>query len=176
MEASPWLTRPVVGLAVPRTHTPRRCHEGWQTAARDVQTLTGSEDPPEESRRGLIGRPEGRPRRKGVLKDAGAPLFFRTDSAVEAGLQPARSPIATPQPPLSASRETARSFRAPARPLASAPAPLTTGGAAALPSDGTTAPPPVLVAPRTGLPTASIGTWHCRLPWKGGFLGKNCNE
>src|SRR5439155_4182136 len=49
---------------------------------------------PAESRRVLIGRPEGRPRPGRVLKDAGAPSSFRTDSAAEAGLQPVRSPVA----------------------------------------------------------------------------------
>src|SRR5206468_12598749 len=48
----------------------------------------------------LIGRPEGRPRRERVLKDAGTPPSFRTDPAAEAGLQPVRSPVATTQPPL----------------------------------------------------------------------------
>src|SRR6266566_4901703 len=59
---------------------------------------------PEECRRGLIGRPEGRPRRERVLKDAGASPSFRTDPAAEAGLQPVRSPVATPQRPFSVSR------------------------------------------------------------------------
>src|SRR5438876_7044146 len=50
-----------------------------------------AEKPRQESRRGLIGRPEGRPRPERVLKDAGAPPSFRTDPAAEAGLQPVRS-------------------------------------------------------------------------------------
>src|SRR2546426_578596 len=61
-----------------------------------------AEKPRQESRRGLIGRPEGRPRPERVLKDAGAPPSFRTNPAAEAGLQPVRSPVATPQRPFSA--------------------------------------------------------------------------
>src|SRR5438094_103104 len=59
----------------------------------------GAQKPPEEARRGLGGRPEGRPRPERVLKDAGAPPSFRTDPAAGAGagLQPVRSPVATPQ-------------------------------------------------------------------------------
>src|SRR2546422_7312485 len=38
-----------------------------------------------------------RPRRERVLKDAGAPPSFRTDPTAEAGLQPVRSPVATPR-------------------------------------------------------------------------------
>src|SRR5205809_6673068 len=56
----------------------------------------GGERSAEDSRRGLIGRPEGRPRPERVLKDAGAPPSFRTDPAAEAGLQPVRSPVPTP--------------------------------------------------------------------------------
>src|SRR5205823_13808900 len=56
---------------------------------------------PEEYRRGLIGRPEGRPRPERVLKDAGAPPSFRTDPAAEAGLQPVRSPLPISQRPFS---------------------------------------------------------------------------
>src|SRR5207247_2800254 len=48
----------------------------------------GGEGSPEESRRGLIGRPEGRPRPERVLKDARAPSSFRTDPAAEAGFSP----------------------------------------------------------------------------------------
>src|SRR5205809_4015588 len=55
----------------------------------------GGERSAEDSRRGLIGRPEGRPRPERVLKDAGAPPSFRTDPAAEAGLQPVRSPVTT---------------------------------------------------------------------------------
>src|SRR6266566_3110108 len=59
----------------------------------------GGEGSAEESRRGLIGRPEGRPRPERVLKDAGAPPSFRRDRAAEAGPQPVPSPVATPQRP-----------------------------------------------------------------------------
>src|SRR5437868_13439610 len=69
---------------------------------------TGAETPPEELRGGLIGRPEGRPRPERVLKEAGAPPSFRTDHAAEAGLQPVRSPVATPERPLSTSRRVQR--------------------------------------------------------------------
>src|SRR5438876_8655775 len=41
--------------------------------ARSLAPLRGPEKPPDESLRVLIGRPEGRPRPKRVLKDAGAP-------------------------------------------------------------------------------------------------------
>src|SRR5439155_25529799 len=60
----------------------------------------GAEESPEESRRGLIGRPEGRARRERVLKDAAAPPSFKTDPAALGRVQPARSPVATPQRPL----------------------------------------------------------------------------
>src|SRR5439155_13610948 len=45
----------------------------------------GGERSAEESRRGLIGPPEGRPRPKRVLKDAGAPPSFRRDRAAPWG-------------------------------------------------------------------------------------------
>ena len=72
----------------------------WLPAVRPWQ---GGEKPPKsphfarEPPLRLIGRPEGRPRPGRVLKDAGALPSFRTAPAAEAGLEPVRSPVATPQ-------------------------------------------------------------------------------
>src|SRR5207249_10316597 len=52
----------------------------------------GAERPREDSRRGLSGRPEGRPRLKRVLKDAGAPPSFRTDLQPRPGFSPCDHP------------------------------------------------------------------------------------
>src|SRR3989449_6755736 len=53
---------------------------GVQTCALPISAVQRSaETCPEESRRELIGRPEGRPRPERVLKDPGAPPSFRSE-------------------------------------------------------------------------------------------------
>src|SRR5439155_3106600 len=62
-----------------------------------------AETRPEESRRELIGRPEGRPRPERVLKDARAPPSFRTDPCRGRASARAITRRKTPPRPFSAS-------------------------------------------------------------------------